>query len=99
MHFALTGVIFTDGEEWTEQRKFTFRHLKELGFGKNTAITIINEEMVSVVKYLKDTTGQPIAIRSLLDVVAVNVIWSLMTSERFESTDPGLHRILEAVST
>jgi len=93
------GVLFADGDEWVEQRKFTFRHLKEFGFGKNTTESVINEEMEHVISHLRETAGQPQSIRSTVNVLAVNVIWRLTTSERFEMDDSNLKRILEAVTT
>jgi hypothetical protein len=34
-HFwSATGIIFTDGQFWAEQRRFALRHLREFGFGR-----------------------------------------------------------------
>lgn len=30
------GIFFSSGSEWTEQRRFTMWHLRDLGFGKSS---------------------------------------------------------------
>ena len=38
------GILFTTGHFWQEQRRFTLKHLKILGFGRNKLDIIIQEE-------------------------------------------------------
>lgn len=35
----------TDGDLWKEQRRFTLRHLKDLGFGKSSLEGIMIDEI------------------------------------------------------
>lgn len=35
----------TDGNVWKEQRRFTIRHLKDLGFGKSSLEGIMLDEI------------------------------------------------------
>ena len=44
----IAGIIFTNGEEWREQRRFALRHLRNFGFGKTSM-----EEMIQVLIYEK----------------------------------------------
>ena len=41
----LPGVIGTSGEVWKQQRRFTLRSLKDLGFGKNSLEPIMQQEL------------------------------------------------------
>ncbi|CAG7725411.1 unnamed protein product, partial [Allacma fusca] len=38
------GIIVSEGQEWVEQRRFTLRHLRDFGFGKNLMENLIMEE-------------------------------------------------------
>jgi len=92
-----TGVIFSDGTEWIEQRRFTFTHLKNFGFGKNSAESVINDEYADVISYLKETNGNPVSIQDILHVANVNSIWTLTTSQRFAKDDANLKLLLNAI--
>ncbi|CAG7731123.1 unnamed protein product [Allacma fusca] len=39
------GIIASEGQEWVEQRRFTLRHLRDFGFGKNLMENLIMEEL------------------------------------------------------
>ena len=34
----MQGIVFNDGKEWSEQRRFTLRTLRDFGFGKSSKI-------------------------------------------------------------
>ncbi|KAF4528267.1 hypothetical protein B566_EDAN014157 [Ephemera danica] len=40
------GLIFSQGDLWREQRRFTLRHLRDLGFGKHSMQGLIHEEEI-----------------------------------------------------
>jgi methyl farnesoate epoxidase/farnesoate epoxidase len=46
------GLLSSTGTEWLEQRRFTMRNLKDLGFGKSTMEDTINDEVEKLVKLL-----------------------------------------------
>jgi hypothetical protein len=50
--YHLAGFFFTDGPFWAEQRRFSLRQLRELGFGKKSLEGIILEEAEEFVKQL-----------------------------------------------
>ena len=52
-HFV-TGVFFSDGPFWVEQRRFTLRHLRDFGFGKSKMVSLIYDEIEDIVKELRD---------------------------------------------
>ena len=39
------GIAATTGMFWQEQRRFTLKHLKDLGFGRNKLDAIVQEEV------------------------------------------------------
>jgi hypothetical protein len=46
----LTGVFFSDGPFWVEQRRFTLRNLRDFGFGKQSMEGFIMEEIEDTIK-------------------------------------------------
>ena len=44
-----TGVLMTEGELWKEQRRFTIKHLKDVGVGKSSLEGIILDEIRELV--------------------------------------------------
>jgi methyl farnesoate epoxidase/farnesoate epoxidase len=49
----ISGVFFSDGPFWVEQRRFTLHHLRDFGFGKSIMETSIFEEIEEVIKELR----------------------------------------------
>lgn len=44
-----------DGQFWVEQRRFCLRHLRELGFGRTTMASIVEDEAFHLIKHFKET--------------------------------------------
>ncbi len=45
-----TGILFTDGHVWTEQRRFSLKALRDLGFGKNQLDSRMHEEVQIMIR-------------------------------------------------
>ena len=59
------GVILSTGQEWEEQRKFTIRHLRSLGFARTSMESAILLEVQSLCEILEEnsaTSVQPIGV-------------------------------------
>jgi hypothetical protein len=55
---CVTGFFFTDGPFWTEQRRYSLRHLRDLGFGKKSLELIIWDEVEVLFKKLQNADIQ-----------------------------------------
>ena len=49
----MTGLLFSTGHEWVEQRRFALRQLRDLGFGKSSMEDMINEEVGKLIDLLE----------------------------------------------
>jgi methyl farnesoate epoxidase/farnesoate epoxidase len=89
------GILSIDGPNWMEQRKFTLRHLKEFGFGKNQMENLILEEVKVVIENFKADEGNSIELSRRFTLAIVNSLWVIMTGSRIEHNDRNLHEVLE----
>ena len=46
------GIVFAHGQEWSEQRRFTMKTLRDLGFGKTATDDVILDEVQKLVGLL-----------------------------------------------
>lgn len=90
---CFTGLIFTEGHQWSEQRRFTVRQLKELGYAKTSLETMIQTEIVDFMDKLKNECNYPISLKTKFHTSILNIIWSLIVGER--STDGEVGRIFQ----
>jgi hypothetical protein len=61
----LTGFFFTDGSFWMEQRRFSLRHLRDLGFGRKSLDGIILDEAEELIRRLQ---GDSIKVSTCADL-------------------------------
>ncbi|CAL8094325.1 unnamed protein product [Orchesella dallaii] len=47
------GIIFNEGKDWQDQRRFALKNLRDFGFGKGTMESLILDEVCSFVEHLK----------------------------------------------
>jgi len=82
------GIIPTVGKLWQEQRRFTLKHLKDFGFGRNKLDTIIQEEANDLIQTLlsKSNIGD-VLIDSIFNFPIINVLWQIVASKKY---DPNL---------
>lgn len=83
------GVLLTDGEFWTEQRRFIVRHLKEFGFARRGMVDIAQNEAEFIYEDLlhivKQNGGRPaeIQMRGAFSVYILNTLWMMMAGKRY----------------
>ncbi|XP_002434582.3 cytochrome P450 2J5 [Ixodes scapularis] len=81
------GMSNLDGKEWTENRSFSMRVFRDLGFGKTSMEQHIMEELQELVRQISDTTGSLISVLDYMIPSMSNVIAALLFGKRFELGD------------
>jgi len=85
-------------EQWRELRRFTLKSLRDLGFGKAASEEAILEETTLLIenthKQIKVHDGK-VCLDKNLSCAALNVIWNLMASQRFEYQDENMEKLLD----
>lgn len=55
--FPLVGILFTNGKTWKEMRRFCLTTLRNLGMGKSSLESRVQEEAYCLVEELRKTNG------------------------------------------
>lgn len=90
------GVIFSDGQFWVEQRRFTLRHLRDFGFGKKSMEGFIMNEAEDIVKEMKDL--QVVQVSGLFHVSTLNVLWGMIAGVRYERDDQRMKDLFDKLN-
>jgi len=92
------GILFTDGELWQEQRRFSLKTLKDLGFGRTSSESIIQEEASLLVDYFLENCKQDFHVQSTMSIPVINVLWRMVASKRFQMDDTKSMNIMVALT-
>ena len=95
------GVAFTDGEFWREQRRFTMRQLRDMGFGKTSIEYQTMEEIRDLIDEIKNQANSNpdnvVDFKGIFVVSVVNILWAIVGGERFRRDDARFKRLLEDI--
>lgn len=83
------------GREWDEQRKFTIRHLRWLGFAKSSMESAILGETRELCAELERGVAMDLCFKTNLSIV--NALWMIIAGQRFNLNDQGLLRLVQSV--
>ena len=101
LKYHRTGLMFVDGELWQEQRRFTLRHLRDLGFGRTSSESLFEEEIHHLLEDLRTSalsnSQGVVDFKGVFSVSIINVLWSIIGGERFERTDAKFIRLLDTI--
>ena len=90
------GIIFNDTEEWKTLRRFSLKTLRNFGFGKVKVEDGILEECQMLIHYFesKGSDQAEIAISTIFNKVALNIVWKIIAGERYEYDDLRLDKLI-----
>lgn len=88
--FFLPGIMFIMGQFWQEQRRFTMRHLRDLGFGKTSIEDQMMGEVGDLIKDIENKSqsdkDRVVDLKGIFQVSVVNILWAIIA---------GISRILK----
>ncbi|GBN61552.1 Cytochrome P450 2C1 [Araneus ventricosus] len=77
-----------NGLPWRNQRRFSLRLLRDLGFGKSRLDDMLKEEINEVLEHFEESEGRPMSVRPILAPSMSNNIASLIYGRRMKYDDP-----------
>nr|CAD7458650.1 unnamed protein product [Timema tahoe] len=96
------GVLFTDGEVWKEQRRFSLRNLREFGFGKRSMEALISEEARSLLMRLMEVGAaagpEGVPMHLVFTLPVLNSLWSLTAGMRYSDEDAKLQQFINLIN-
>ncbi|XP_011146847.1 methyl farnesoate epoxidase [Harpegnathos saltator] len=92
------GVVFTDGETWSQSRRFTMRHLRAFGMGQSIMKQQLTVEAENLVNYLQEMSQRgAVKMDRVFDLAVLNSLWSIFAGHRFEYSDEKLRKVFTSV--
>jgi len=88
------GIITTDGPEWTDQRRFALKHLKDFGFGRAGLEGVIQGEVEDLVELLMKHSESDFKMETVFGIPVINILWTIVAGHRFNSDDPKVARMM-----
>lgn len=77
------GVVFSDGEYWSAQRKFSVKVLRQMGMGRSAMIEHLEEEAASMVDHFRKLSRVgTIEMRHAFDIPVLNILWAMLAGYR-----------------
>jgi methyl farnesoate epoxidase / farnesoate epoxidase len=93
----------TEGPFWHEQKRFTLRHLRDLGFGKTSYEDMMLDEIQELLGEISAAAeadpGRVVNYKGIFDISLINVLWSIVGGERYRRGDQYLKRLLRLIET
>lgn len=74
--------MFVMGDLWQEHRRFTMRHLRDLGFGKTSIEDQMTEELNDLIKDIendsKSAPNKVVSLKNVFQVSVQNILWAII---------------------
>jgi len=93
-----SGIVFTDGSTWSEQRSFVLKVLRDFGLGKSKAFEVVQTECLYLLEELDSLNGKVVAFSKFISIYLINVIAKFIMNKRFSKDDHKLEVIEKAIN-
>lgn len=89
-NFMKLGIFNVNGSVWQMSRRFTIRHLREMGMGRSSIAGAQAIEAQHLVEEFQKHTDKPTPVPMSLSIAILNVIWKLVSDTRFDVADTAI---------
>jgi len=96
---SMHGILNTEGEHWEQIRRFTLRQLRNFGFGKSTMESLIMDDVMEVIDWMKSAGGKPLEeIDEKMSYAFLNSLWTIVSGRKYSKDDVGGISIIRDVT-
>ncbi|XP_039543540.1 cytochrome P450 2K1-like isoform X2 [Pimephales promelas] len=92
------GILFSNGENWREMRRFALSNLRDFGMGKRGS----EEKIIEEIHYLKEEfdkfEGKPFDTTQPVNYAVSNIMSSIVYGSRFEYTDSRFTEMVDMIN-
>ncbi|KAB7507567.1 Cytochrome P450 2L1 [Armadillidium nasatum] len=81
------GITTSNGLTWHNIRRFTLRHMKDLGMGKSKIVSSIQREANELVEVMKKQSGTVAPVPHEMSTAIVNILWQMVAGKRHDLND------------
>ncbi|CAG0919875.1 unnamed protein product [Notodromas monacha] len=104
MKYQNLGIIFSNGELWKQNRRFTLKTLRDYGFGKKKMEGTIYEEFnILLEDIFKEGIpmgdGKVVEFKDAMTLATENIMNSFTTGKRYEKDDEEFHKLTNILKT
>ncbi|XP_051995751.1 cytochrome P450 2K6-like [Xyrauchen texanus] len=89
------GIVFSNGENWRQMRRFAISNLRDFGMGKRGSEEKIIEESKYLIEEFEKFEGKPFDTSLPVSLAISNIILSIVYGDRFEYSNPQLHEMIQ----
>jgi len=91
------GVLFNSGPVAKELRRFTLKSLRDLGFAKTASEESVLNETKTLCEELENIskTKQGVDLDKTFNKAALNVIWNLVSGERYDYSHAKMQKLID----
>ncbi|XP_028842058.1 cytochrome P450 2K1-like isoform X2 [Denticeps clupeoides] len=82
------GIIFSNGKNWKEMRRFAIATLRDFGLGKKSLEAKVSEEVQHLIAAFEEFKGEAFNMFQPVTYAVSNIICALVYGSRFDYADP-----------
>ncbi|XP_060064384.1 cytochrome P450 2J6-like [Ylistrum balloti] len=91
--FQNKGIGASSGEYWKQTRTYSISILRNLGFGKRSLESRVQEEVTAYLDIIEKQDGRPYDVKEVTVLAISNIICSITFGNRFEFSDTKFKRL------
>ncbi|XP_018012683.1 cytochrome P450 2L1 [Hyalella azteca] len=90
------GIIVSQGTQWTHERRFVLRSLRNLGMGKSRLEEAIMLEAKELVDDIRKYEGRPTTFPNSFITCSLNIVWQMVAGRRYDINSLEVDKLYKA---
>ena len=102
-HGRTLGISWESGRFWNEQKRFALKHLRDLGFGKDGLVSIIQDEGKDCIENIlliksQNQNGNVLISEGFFNFPIINILWQIVASKKYNPNSPETNKIMQMLT-